>query len=56
VNKEMPGHTDTLNMATNQMTDTNKHALHIQMKITAVIMTIQREDPNTGGRMMLKVL
>ena len=40
MNKETPGHTDTLNMAMNQMTDTNKHALHSQMKIYAVIMTL----------------
>jgi len=40
VNKETPGHTDTLNMAMNQMNDTNKHALHSQMKINAVIMTL----------------
>jgi hypothetical protein len=40
VNKETPGHTDILNMAMNQTTDTNKHALHSQMKINAVIMTL----------------
>ena len=41
VNKEMPGHTDTLSMAMNQMSDTNKHALHNQMTINAVIMTLE---------------
>jgi len=40
VNKEMPGHTDTLNVAMNQTTDTNKHALHSQTKINAVIKTL----------------
>jgi ABC-type molybdate transport system permease subunit len=40
VNKEMPGHTDTLNMAMYQMTDTNKHAPHSQMKINALIITL----------------
>jgi len=40
VNKEMPGHTDTLSLAMNQMSDTNKHALRNQMTINAVIMTL----------------
>jgi hypothetical protein len=40
VNKETPSHTDILNMAMNQTTDTNKHALHSKMKINAVIMTL----------------
>jgi hypothetical protein len=44
MNKETPGQIHTLNMATNQTTDINKHALHSQMKINAVIITPHIHD------------